>query len=198
MDLKPFFSGGMSSNVYLLEGKKNLLIDAGMMKLKLPKIDVIILTHCHLDHIAMAGALQKEHGCEVWMSAAEAEFFEEDRGMASASEFFDLPVDLDFKISRRLKDGEHIALGTTKLKVLLTPGHTPGSICLYEPESKALFSGDTVFTQGYGRYDLEGGDYDALKDSISRLAKLDVKELYPGHGEALKKGANEYLRSLKI
>jgi glyoxylase-like metal-dependent hydrolase (beta-lactamase superfamily II) len=198
MNLKPFFSCGMSSNVYLLEGKKNFLIDAGMAELKLPKIGILILTHCHLDHIAMAGQLQKEHDCEIWMSAAEAEFFEEDRSEASASEFFDLSVDLDFRIDKRLKDGEHIELGTTKLRVLLTPGHTPGGICLYEPESKTLFSGDTVFAQGYGRYDLEGGDYDALKDSISRLSKLDVKELYPGHGEALKRGASEYLRSLRI
>jgi len=132
----------------------------------------------------------------VWMSAEEAEFFESNREDASAAKYFDFDVPLDFRISKRLKDGDIIDLGGTKLKVFVVPGHTPGGLALYDADSKTLFSGDTVFSAGYGRYDLMGGDYSALKDSIARLAKLDVKELYPGHGPAKKSGVNVYLSSI--
>lgn len=198
MDLTPFFSIDFSSNAYLIKDKKVLLIDAGLRPLNLPKIDILLLTHCHLDHIGMAAALQKKTGCETWMSEAEAKFFQANRSEASASEFFSMPVDLDFKINRKLKDGETIELGTTTLRVFVTPGHTPGGLCLYEPESKSLFSGDTVFASGYGRYNLLGGDLDKLRDSIGQLSKLDVKTLYPGHGPALKEGVNNYLKSIVI
>lgn len=82
-----------------------------------------------------------------------------------------------------LTDGAKIDLGDSTLRVIHTPGHTPGSICLYEAQSKSLFSGDTVFPYGsVGRTDLPGGSSRDLIRSISRLVKLDVSVLYPGHG----------------
>ncbi len=198
MKLEPFFSDGISSNIYLLEGDRNLLIDAGMEPFDMRDIDILVLTHCHFDHSAMARDIQDKTGCEIWMSAQEAEFFEDKRADASAAKYFDFPVDLDFTIEKRLEDGDVVDLGDTKLRALLTPGHTPGGLCLYEPESKALFSGDTVFARGFGRYDLLGGDVGKLRASIRRLSELDVAELYPGHGPALKEGVNDYLKAIVV
>lgn len=198
MDLKPFFSDGMSSNVYLIEDEKRLLIDAGMEPKGLDGIDILVLTHCHFDHSAMARDLQDRTGCEIWMSGREADFFEKGRLEASAAKHFDFEPDLGFRIGRRLKDGEVIELGTAELQVLVTPGHTPGGLCLYEPESKSLFSGDTVFSNGFGRYDLPGGDLEGLRSSLNRLRRLDVERLYPGHGPSKESGVNEYLGSIAL
>lgn len=199
MELNAFFSKDFHSNVYVITGNKTVMIDAGQAPPGI-KPDVVILTHCHFDHIEKARELQEKTGCKIWMSDKEAEFFDSDRKDASASKYFNIPAALDFKIDRRLKDGEVIDLGTAycKLQTIVSPGHTPGGLCLYEPESKTLFSGDTVFAAGYGRYDLLGGDADDLRASLERIAKLDVEAIYPGHGPALKKGVKEYIRSIII
>ena len=68
-------------------------------------------------------------------------------------------------------------------QVLLAPGHSPGSICLYWPDKRVLVTGDVVFNQGIGRTDLPGGNGKLLKESIKKLAALEVEYLLPGHGE---------------
>ncbi|MEM2327357.1 MAG: MBL fold metallo-hydrolase, partial [Archaeoglobaceae archaeon] len=99
-----------------------------------------------------------------------------------------------------LKGGEIFELGETKLEIIHTPGHSPGSICLYEPKRKWLFSGDTVFAYGsFGRYDLPGGDPEKLIKSIELLSKLEVENLYPGHEDVVEGNAKEsILESLRI
>ena len=93
-----------------------------------------------------------------------------------------------------LHDGDRIG----SLRVIHTPGHTPGGICLYDPEAKLLFSGDTVFTGGsFGRYDFPGGDRKALGASIERLAALDVEGLYPGHGEPALRGGGRHIAAAR-
>jgi hydroxyacylglutathione hydrolase len=198
MKLTPVFSQDFASNIYLLKDEKSALIDASMFPEGLETLDYLILTHCHFDHTGMAKEIQEKTGCKIMMSEAESEFFEADRPAASAAKFFDFSPDLDFTIDRRLKPGDKIDLGGTGLEVILTPGHTPGSISLYEPENKLLFSGDTVFAEGFGRYDLLGGDREALKKSIASLAKLDVKEMFPGHGPAREGNVAAYLNSIVV
>jgi glyoxylase-like metal-dependent hydrolase (beta-lactamase superfamily II) len=83
-----------------------------------------------------------------------------------------------------LQEGD-LRLGDLNFQVLVTPGHSPGSICLYWEDRRALFTGDVVFNQGLGRTDLPGGSGDLLKLSIRRLAALDVEILLPGHGEVI-------------
>jgi len=74
-----------------------------------------------------------------------------------------------------------VTVGGHILEVIYTPGHSPGSICLYEPESKSLFSGDTIFSDGgIGRTDFPGGSMEELVESIRRI-DMDVLDLYPGH-----------------
>jgi len=90
-----------------------------------------------------------------------------------------------------LKGGEILG----GFEVIHTPGHTPGGICLYDPVSKILFSGDTVFQDGsFGRTDLYGGNTKKLIDSIKKLTQLDVSIMYPGHGDAVAEDANDQIK----
>ncbi len=92
----------------------------------------------------------------------------------------------EFTVDIVLKDDQEIDLGDVTLKVLHTPGHTPGSICLHNTDTKELFTGDTVFEGGsFGRTDI-GGDSEAMVRSLEMLTKLDVTALYPGHGGIVK------------
>jgi hydroxyacylglutathione hydrolase len=80
-------------------------------------------------------------------------------------------------------DGGEIRFGALRLTVLHTPGHTEGSVCLYDPDAGLLFSGDTLFAGGWGRVDLPGGDPDVMAASLARLSELpDAVRVYPGHG----------------
>jgi glyoxylase-like metal-dependent hydrolase (beta-lactamase superfamily II) len=78
-----------------------------------------------------------------------------------------------------------LAIGDTVFRVILTPGHSPGSLCFYCEEKKLLISGDTLFYLGVGRTDLPGGNMEALGRSIGKLASLDIEYLVPGHGEVV-------------
>jgi glyoxylase-like metal-dependent hydrolase (beta-lactamase superfamily II) len=95
-----------------------------------------------------------------------------------------------------LKNGL-MTIGGNTFQVIQTPGHSPGSICLYWEEEKLLISGDTLFYMGFGRTDLPGGDQDALVNSIQRIAGLDIEYLIPGHGEMLK-GAQSIRRNFEL
>jgi glyoxylase-like metal-dependent hydrolase (beta-lactamase superfamily II) len=91
----------------------------------------------------------------------------------------DAPV---FKVDYYLKEGDtDITVNGSNIKILLTPGHSPGSICLYIPHDKLLIAGDVVFFMSVGRTDFPGGNIGLLKESIDRLMKLDVEYLLPGH-----------------
>jgi len=88
------------------------------------------------------------------------------------------------KVDKKLKDKDVLKLGEVELKVISTPGHTPGGVVFYCQKEKLAFTGDTVFANGYyGRTDLEGGDARILRQSIKKIFEL-AKEtvLYPGHG----------------
>ena len=89
------------------------------------------------------------------------------------------------KIDRLLADRDSIGLGDISLQVIHTPGHSPGSVTLYWPAQKALFTGDLVFKEGVGRTDLPGGDGSQLKESIKGLMNLDVEYLLAGHGDII-------------
>ena len=89
---------------------------------------------------------------------------------------------LDFAPDILLQEGE-LNVGDLKFQVVHTPGHSPGSVCLYWPDKKVLFTGDVVFNQGVGRMDLPGGNGQNLKQSIRTISRLDVDYLLSGHGD---------------
>ena len=93
-------------------------------------------------------------------------------------------------------DGFVFDTGECELTVIETPGHTPGSICLFDKESKILISGDTVFANGYGRTDFPGGSLPEMINSLLRIDGFGISSLYPGHGPYTKGGAMSVKRAL--
>ncbi len=179
-----------NSNSYLIRPGAVVLIDPGHMAfinhlfqslrldgIREDLIQGVICTHAHPDH---AEGLQAFERWPVWKAMGmKDDAFVRDVG-EELYRMMGMPpprLHLDFF----LKEGELI-LGGETLEVLETPGHSPGSICLYWPSRKTLFTGDVVFEMGVGRTDFPGGDGKSLIESIERLAKLDVELLLPGHG----------------
>lgn len=178
-------------NAYLVMAQHPIIIDAGMIAVPTirnikryidpEKVGQIVLTHCHQDHTAAAPEIQLVTGAKIVMPKWEVGLIGDE--LATVAYLFgqDAP---QFKVDVTVEEGSVLDLGDWKLEVLHTPGHSPGSICLYEPEERVLFSGDTVFPDGnIGRTDLFGGSTEELVHSIERLAELDVEWMYPGHME---------------
>ena len=176
------------SNIYF---NKDTLIDSGVgfnftrlmdvlrvFKSSLDSVKTIINTHYHFDHIGGNGYLTN---AKIWIHEADAPVLEKGDEEATVADFFGKQM-RPMKVEKKLKDGEKIPFGDMTLEVVHTPGHTPGSICLYEPKNKLLFTGDTIFPDGFGRTDLPGGDPNQLRKSIDKVLKLKVDKILPGHG----------------
>ena len=170
-------------NTYLIDGKLKIIIDPGhrhlfdhvlknlsALKISPDQIDVAIVTHGHPDHLEAVQALNK--ATMLAMNAEEYRFVSE-----LAGQYWKIPEPLFF-----LREGELI-IGEHSFEVIATPGHSPGSICLYWPAKKALFTGDLVFNQSIGRTDLPGGNGSMLKESVKRISQMDIDYLLCGHGE---------------
>ncbi len=154
----------------------------------------VVLTHVHFDHSGGLINFVRAYSPEVMVFHLEADSIEKGgNGLLLAREF-----GLEFtptKVHRRLREGDVITAGSLKLEVLNTPGHTIGSICLYDRNKGVLFSGDTVFTYGsFGRVDFPTGNSKQLVQSLIRLSKLDVKYLLCGHLDIATKNANEQIK----
>lgn len=183
---------GFNSNIYLLVSDRCCLIDAGSGAdspgvisqirsiLGDRKLDLMVLTHCHADHVGGAPDIQDEFGCMAFAGWREA------RAIAGADReaaFSDgLGISVRPMVCGPIGEGETIDLGGYRLRVIETPGHTPGSICLYDEISRSMFSGDTVFDGGFGRTDLSGGSAEDMRASLWKLRNFDISYLYPGHG----------------
>ncbi|HOB86278.1 MAG TPA: MBL fold metallo-hydrolase [Bacillota bacterium] len=192
---------GNNCNSYLIAGEKNILIDPGhvfnefgenclqMLARELNRdgfnfedIDLILCTHGHPDHSQGAGLVRKAGDALMAIHELEEPFLQAaaDYLQSRGVEEGDASLAPDFY----LQEGELLA-GREKalsLKVIHTPGHSPGAVCFYLPEPGVLFSGDTVFRSSIGRHDLPGGSLEELKASIDKLAQLDpVELLLPGH-----------------
>jgi len=193
---------GFDSNIYLIIDKTIALIDAGTgmnfetVKQKLGKfnlkpndIELLINTHCHYDHVGGDMDFIRSAGCKVAIHELEADMLRKGDGVVTCADMFGKKLE-PINVAMELREGGKIELGELTLKVLHTPGHTAGSICLYEPKQCLLFSGDTIFSDGVGRTDLPTGDAAALSNSIEKLLKLDVQNIYPGHGPHVEKNAH--------
>lgn len=188
------------SSVYLVNRK--VLIDTGMSGeliikeleryIKISDLELIILTHCHYDHAAAAETIAEKSGAEVGIHKADLEGVNDD--YLSVSVLFGEQAP-KVKPTVTYEEGDRIPIGKGEfLEVIHTPGHSRGSICLYEPVSKSLFSGDTVFPGGgFGRMDFDGCEPEKMAGSIEKLTKLDVKSLYSGHGAPTDRDGNKQI-----
>ncbi len=182
-----------NANSYVIKSGQVVLVDPGHMEflnhlfqsmrldgIHEDTIEGVIVTHAHPDHLEGLGAFVQK---PVWtaLGALDEAFL---KGMGA--DFYRMmgvsPPEI--RLDVLLKEGE-LVLGQERFQVLETPGHSPGSICIYWPAQKALFTGDVVFEMGIGRTDFPGGDQRALVNSIEKLASLDVELMLPGHGNPL-------------
>ena len=151
------------------------------------KLDVrhILLTHGHVDHVSGVAKAKAATGASIVLHRDDLFLYD---GALQQASFFGLDMEAPPPVDRYYEVSEFITFGRCEAKVLHTPGHTPGGVCLLvglagQPPKK-LFAGDTLFAGSIGRTDLMGGDHDTLIDSIRNVlfALNDDVEVYSGHG----------------
>jgi glyoxylase-like metal-dependent hydrolase (beta-lactamase superfamily II) len=195
LTIKFFTFSPVQENTYVLynEDKKALIIDPGCYdnaeKETLSKfisdnglvVEKLLNTHCHLDHIFGNKWVHETYRMELFLHP------EEEKVLAFGPQsgiMWGLPFDNYVGPLNFLNAGDEVVLGTDVLKVILAPGHSPGSICFYSEEQKFVIGGDVLFRESIGRTDLPLGDHQTLLNSIrNQLFVLpDDVEVYPGHG----------------
>jgi glyoxylase-like metal-dependent hydrolase (beta-lactamase superfamily II) len=158
-----------------------------------------VCTHGHIDHVAALDDLLATHPAPVWMQAADAKWaFSAVNRLPPA---YPVAPHLPAALQTVLADGALLAEGGLEARVICTPGHTPGCICLYFESQKLLLSGDTLFAGSVGRTDLPGSDWRQLKRSLAKLLALpDDTRVIAGHGPAttlaVERRTNPHLQGL--
>ncbi len=185
-------TGPLQCNTYLLisEGGDAAVIDPGgdaprllaLLEAQGAALRQILLTHGHYDHMGAAEALMQATGAPLKMHPDDAPMLQ-DAMCNLSTPFTGEPLRLPPAYTP-LGDGEEIAVGGDTLRVLHTPGHSPGSVCFLNEKDRVLFSGDTLFCRSIGRTDFPGGDPTLLLRSLRRLAALEGDyRVLPGHEE---------------
>lgn len=189
-------------NSYLLKGEKTILFDPGhiyndfgescleMLTRQLTAdgidftdIDLILCTHGHPDHIESVGIIREKSGAPIGIHQADEFILDALTQHYASRTGKELPsLKPDFYLEEGTLDLNDAGGHAEKIEVLHTPGHSPGCVCFYLPDQKALVSGDTIFQGSIGRADLPGGDMETLGHSVEKLSTLEgVELLLPGH-----------------
>ncbi len=189
MFIKKLVIGPLEVNCYVVVDeitKTGIVIDPGdepdriigIINENKLKIDSIVCTHAHFDHIGAAGDVKKATGARILLNKKDLDLYKaaKDQAVIWGFDISDIPEPDGY-----LDEGDRINAGNLTFEVLYTPGHSPGGICLYG--NGVLFSGDTIFQGSVGRTDFHGGDLAALKKSFKRLLSLDDNtKVLSGHG----------------
>ena len=194
MQVLTITGGSLYTNCYMAwgEGDKCVLIDPGFdaeqileqCRAQGKQVEAILLTHGHFDHVGGVKGVATETGCKVYIHKADLQIPNRmTLGTVPYTDYYE--------------DGDVLELAGLTLRVLHTPGHTPGSVCLLCGD--VMFSGDTLFAGTCGRTDLPGSSPKQMWQSLARLAALEENyQVLPGHGEgstlSMEKRYNPYLQ----
>lgn len=170
----------VDSNVYFLDFKEKIIIDTGPRPYRaiveeelgkvidLKRIGRVVFTHLHYDH---TGNFDLFANAKFYASLEEINLLKENKTYAIG----------DPLLAMRFKVKLHPLKDFSGLKVIKTPGHTKGSVCLYYTKEKVLFSGDTLFFNGFGRIDFPFSDPGRMEESLEKIGRIKYKVLAPGH-----------------
>ena len=204
MEIRNLYPGSWGSNCYLLVSDGHAAVvdpsaDArtilNAVQAEGATLDCILLTHGHFDHITSVDSLRDATGAPLYIHKFDAEMLTDGRKNAFYTFF---RMDKVYRpADRLLSDGDELTLGNERIRVIHTPGHSQGSVC-YLCNDALLLTGDTLFSDTYGRYDLWGGDGQTLFSTLSEMRGLPQElPIYPGHGGSVSlKTALDRLRYL--
>lgn len=197
MKIATFTFNPIGENTYVIwdDTKECIVIDAGSCNpAEDARLDNFIAqeglkpviaanTHGHFDHLLGVSHLKEHYGVQFACSSKDDYLLESQR---AAGQIYGIPIRGIPTIDIDLATATELHFGTTTLRVLPTPGHTPGGVTLYNEAEGIAFTGDTLFRESIGRTDLEGGDYPTLIRSILTvlLPLGDEVKIYPGHAES--------------
>lgn len=197
MILENLCVGMLQTNCYLLgdeESRQAVVIDPGaegrricnrIRELRL-QLSAVLITHAHYDHTLAAWTLNQQLGGKIYLNPEDQPLLLQIIfGLASRFRPEIRPVSPD-EVDGKPADGDRLQFGAIHIEVMATPGHTPGHVSYYLPESGMIFSGDTVFFGSIGRTDFPGGSFQQLIESVrTKIFSLpDETIIYPGHGPA--------------
>jgi len=182
---------GLCSNIYVVGRDQVTVIDTGVGNYLNPvwpqlaelgvepiNVDKVVLTHAHHDHAMGTFLILQRADPEVYIHEEDTRY---------------IPSRLGDNLVK-VREGDVIETELWPLRVYWTPGHTSGSMSLYNPDHRILFSGDTVFPDGYyGRYDGESGSHEAMVVSLRKLGELEVEFLLSGHGSPVLEDGNRHI-----
>lgn len=182
------------TNCYVVvdeDSKEAMVIDPGsepekiieMLDILGAELKYIFITHCHADHIGAIDALKAAKGGRILISREDSRgLFDESVSLTYYAETPNPELEAD----SRVDDGDLIHVGGLEFRVIATPGHTKGGLCLYCPEEGLIFTGDTIFSGTWGRTDLPTGSIEEIMDSITQriLVLPENTIVYPGHGKS--------------